>query len=450
MILKDMSLLNTDTGRSIKLDGPTHRRLLKLGYTQQNGSLFPPTRHSLPVENNISNVLKYVLLPRLNIILLRRLMSLNHELHRAAREEQFWRAHVINKIPIRHSDHIIEKITIGNNQPWRSYAILFSQRRMSSVYYAGSIVKREVHWSPILFKNSHYDQFVSSDINIVTIDHNILEWDRVELKKEKVAKLSLSFNSILSFNLDHTITHIDYNQYIKPNNFAVTQTKVQPTNDHVIDGKKFDQIVALLTDNGEIVIVNNTFTSSHRMIIKVPALKVVLIRDYRTNDKRYIMYLIGIDGSLWEYQMLFNDIDQLVSVDKEQIHNISEKIIDIKVDLDVIWGSSILVLTEKGYCYGFGYSRQHALGLTNKYRVLTEFTKLMLTDIIAIDLVNSHSVFLDNEGEVWTSGETNGGVLGLGRLHNSKGVGPKKVELPVGRNAVGVVISDNATFFLLE
>ena len=79
-----------------------------------------------------NDVLWYQTLPRLNIVTLRRVLSLNRRLTRLRDDDQFWKIHVGWSVPLRHEDQVIRQLP--SDHPWRYYALINSPRRAMRAY----------------------------------------------------------------------------------------------------------------------------------------------------------------------------------------------------------------------------------------------------------------------------------------------------------------------------
>lgn len=107
----------------------------------------------------MSHLIIDIILPRINIVVLRRILALSHRLMLQRNNEWLWYHHLHHRIPRRHDDAIIDRSAVfgvGIPKRWLRYAILYSPKPATKVYELqdmrtpGGIVK-ETAFAPINF-----------------------------------------------------------------------------------------------------------------------------------------------------------------------------------------------------------------------------------------------------------------------------------------------------------
>ena len=83
--------------------------------------------------STVSHVFAELVLPRLHLVLIRRMMTLNLGLRAKYNDDRFWRIHIAVNIPNRHNEAVIGSM-YGRVHPFRTYALVFSPKRATRIY----------------------------------------------------------------------------------------------------------------------------------------------------------------------------------------------------------------------------------------------------------------------------------------------------------------------------
>ena len=102
-----------------------------------------------------------------------------------------------------------------------------------------------------------------------------------------------------------------------------------------------------------------------------------------------------------------------------------------------------LVLTSLGLAWGFGYNGYHQLLLPSDIRYQTTPTLLPIENIIAASVGNSHSLFLDCNGYVFSAGDNYCDQLGL----TDSEFANRNLQIPTLISSIHNIISISAGFY---
>ena len=102
-----------------------------------------------------------------------------------------------------------------------------------------------------------------------------------------------------------------------------------------------------------------------------------------------------------------------------------------------------LVLTSSGFVLGFGSNRYHQLSLPSNIQCQTTPIILPVENIIAVSVGGNHSLFLDHDGNVFSSGDNDFCQLGL----TDSDLANRKPQIPTKLSSLHNIISISTGYF---
>lgn len=438
-----MSIINPRTGRQIVIGGPTYKRLVKEGHIKEQR-----------VQRTIlDSILVNIVLPRLNIVTICRLAATNSAIRRLTTEETFWYAHV-NTFPLRHTNEVVKQLAGGH--PWRKYAMMFSPKKLTRLYGTGVLRNMETFvggqtvWEPIPLKLEQpvIDWQFTGDSYIYLDLQNTLHIIR------RTDKYDLFY--------DRYVERIDHQRHASVVQWHFTPTSINNQKHLIIlkqdgaiyiDDKKIDfidQIVSfeviydyrpivynfipnhqilMLTNKGDIYVTSFKESRVFRQLIntQIPIVRIRIVFD--------TLYTIDVEGSCYKYS-----ID--VSAQEATVRSSKKIPLTRVVDVGIV-GEGRIYLTDEEELYVVGNNYTRVLPTPKKD--IANLTKLPLQHVVDFEVDSFHSAFVTAEGRVYTSGSTNSGQLGIGKVQSSQKRGPNLLPL---ENILAVRLYGSVTYML--
>lgn len=423
-----------------KLEGTTNQP------KPESVPIVPPKGAPLPV---VSHLFVQLLLPRLNIVTIRRIAKLNRFLQQQL-NESFWFAHV-NSLPLRHHDSVVKQIK--TDQPWRRYAMMFSPKKLTKLYGTGILrnvdidEKGETTWGP---KQLPLDQpvldwqFDRGVLNFLTME-NELHDHRSKIThdpndvvytfvdRQRVDRVKQWYTS------DYYMGGLIRILLFLDGTMIVDKEKVQLAEPIVWFKVTGDSMMGMVTNRGRVFLTPLTLINGRPSLIlpvvyhEVTDLPAPVLRIRLSS----ILYMIDTRGFTIEIPYEFRD--NKLTMGRKLVRG-GAKIVDLRVA-----GSGVLQLTETGEVYVKGYNVDRRLTLPAKD--IKEFTKIKLEHVISLEVSLFTSAFVTAEGDAYTAGSSNSGQLGIGKVASSQKKGLNRVQL---ENILAVRPIDGTTYFLGE
>ena len=401
---------------------------------------------------NFGSFFNYQLLARLNLVTIRRILALNRALAELRTDDFFWKQHVNFVIQPRHSDRVITQLAI--TAPWRSYALCFSPRKATRLYITGHDGE-EIIWSPHqktinspLFNYQHNNQPVS-----LTSDHRLIYYYEMEKETEEKAA------QVTQFQLDSThelyLLHGDgsfeyrgkYEASAKLLDRSIVSFATQYNGDWVgiyldEEGRLWYHYYTYLDDTKQLI----THPFPLRNPVE-PILRINLAVNQIRNAKLYQLYLIDLKGRV--HGITFTKDITGINIMKQELIVVPGFVVDLRSSPKFSGNSdlnNLFILNDQGELYYRGNDNNKKLGKLKNSPIPYQIDKL--EQITRIELYEDERVAAITTGDaVYISGQSNRGLLGLGKVRSSQSMTWRKVEL---EQVVGVSFSDYITAFLLE
>lgn len=355
----------------------------------------------------------YSVLSKLNIVTLKRVLSLNHRLQHHRNDELFWRYQVDSNVELRHLDSVIDRMG------WRRYALLFSPRRMKHIYQVRNhnteLIeiyqtgwRRRKPFTSVITTERHGDKVVGTNgdpsgadrFHVLTEDHELIEYfldlDRRTLRCKQMEKAKVEYLSRSTFH-DRYVT-IDNNDEIEMSRYFRFKSSVG----RVIQILSNGFVDIFLTEDGRLYEQHDVSENERKCVELTPIIPVPIIK-FSFWSWGHIIAL-GVDGSVWRYYDHNEEDDG--DPEPEERYTLERLVVPHIIDLRGATsnnaGNGVFLLTTDGDVYAYGYNASVVLGMDDYnhfYEVPTKiewWTKTVQQAIVGFN----HSVLIDSEGVI--------------------------------------------------
>lgn len=384
-----------------------------------------------------SPVFQFLVLPRLNIVTIRRLSSLRKQLILATNNMFFWREHV-HSIRLRHLDSIIEQLP----DSYRRYALMYSPRKGRSLYYAGqrpyrrddTSVPQKISTSrPILQFYANYELNMEAHEFILYENHE-LEIHTFDRGKDLV----LGTRS----NIERVITGSNGALFLAPEGRFPSGLGLP---EKIVDGFNGHWYKLLITESGLLYIIKRIEDLKRPEVFLVPVGQPVLkaVHYYR-NDTVDTIRVLQSNGQLIELTSnheRLNDRLELISRGRKYL-----SCDDPKFLLRELYHNIVDLRAFREEVITIGVDEIHRL---SQYHGGERTMKKAVVRYSSWTHDRGHhcKMFLRDDGFVDVMGRTSYGQLGIGVKDDRDIDQLRRVELP---GVLEVIALPKVSYFLCE
>lgn len=400
-----------------------------------------------------SSLFQFEVLPRLNIVLIRRLSLLRRTLMLITEKDHFWKQHVQRAIKLRYTDTVINRFP--TTMKWRRYALMFSPRFGRSVYHTG--IHPAVFYDHTTGIAGHrYDSTVPRRLPITgPIKQFYATHLRYTNPSEYVLHPSGELEITTYYNVSDERFHHDNIEKIVAGSdscYSIVSGGVLskgPTfPERIVDGYRGFHYKVIITESGTVYIASNSPTQLIPLKIEheVPVVKAVLTQ--RDDRGKTVLRLLQCDGRVIDLlcvtDVLNDEIDRInggrgrLNVKFTRVDPNISNAVYLQAHRD-----EVTTITADGTVYTISHSnQQHEYSI--KYDHLVRFAQYTDDDHLV------HRATLLDNGYVYAEGRNVDGQLGIAEgwfMEQGTEVRPTRVEL-IG--VLEVICLPRSTYFLCE